>query len=144
MATVKEPYNNPYGTWKVTTEGDCEGRAVTDLGTYTGYIDEIALYLANQCYYSLRFSAAKPYKVGIATEDSVDVKLDIDSGTWSGSGSSEEVARAMQQVFKDRPVTIKPGCYFASFVIESKNVDENKRQRALAKLTDEEKALLGL
>ena len=37
---VKPPYDNPYGIWEVTTEGDCEGRTTRRLGVYSGYIDE--------------------------------------------------------------------------------------------------------
>jgi hypothetical protein len=46
---------NPYGTWEVTTEGDCEGRSIRHLGTFTGYFDEIAFALAKKCYYALDF-----------------------------------------------------------------------------------------
>ena len=46
---------NPYGTWEVTTEGDCEGRSVKKLGIFTGYFDEIAFALARKCCYALNF-----------------------------------------------------------------------------------------
>lgn len=55
---MRQEYSN-YGTFEVTTEGDCEGRSVRHLGTFTGYIDEIAFALADKCYYSLRFSLLK-------------------------------------------------------------------------------------
>ena len=41
----RKKYTN-YGTFKVTTEGDCEGKSTRDLGVHTGYIDEIAFALA--------------------------------------------------------------------------------------------------
>lgn len=52
---MTNPYEQAYGTWKVTTEGDCEGRSIRDLGTYTGYLDEMAFALADKCCYSLQF-----------------------------------------------------------------------------------------
>ena len=57
---IKEPYNNTYGLWQVTTEGDCEGRSVCNLGVYEGNIDEIAFALADKCCYCLNFRAVSP------------------------------------------------------------------------------------
>lgn len=54
---INAPYDNPFGIWHVTTEGDCEGRSPRDLGFHEGYIDEIALALADKCFYSLYFVA---------------------------------------------------------------------------------------
>lgn len=34
----KVKYNNPEAFWKVTTEGDCEGRSVRDLGVHFGLL----------------------------------------------------------------------------------------------------------
>lgn len=39
---------SPIGEWKVTTEGDCEGRMVKDLGVFKGHIVDIALKLAKR------------------------------------------------------------------------------------------------
>ncbi len=52
-----------YGIWKVTTQGDCEGRSTECLGYYEGYIDEIAQALADKAYYSLTFRSIKINKV---------------------------------------------------------------------------------
>lgn len=38
------------------TEGDCEGKSTRTLGTYKGWLDEIALHLADKTYYSLTFT----------------------------------------------------------------------------------------
>lgn len=45
----------PVGWWTVDTEGDCEGRTSTQLGSHYGHVAEIAFSLANRCYYSLSF-----------------------------------------------------------------------------------------
>lgn len=50
---INAPYDNPFGIWHVTTEGDCEGRSPRDLGFHEGYIDEIALALADKCFYEI-------------------------------------------------------------------------------------------
>ncbi len=48
---------SPVGWWEVTTEGDEEGRSTVKLGTFYGHIAEIALHLANRCFYSLNFNS---------------------------------------------------------------------------------------
>lgn len=51
---------DPKGVWRVTTEGDCEGRSIRDLGTHEGYLDEIAKNLSSLAYYALRFQRMRP------------------------------------------------------------------------------------
>ena len=112
-------FRDTYATWRVTTEGDCEGRSTVDLGTFEGHIDEIAKALANRCYYSLHFSTTHPVNQIPDPErvpKQVSVQLDIQSNTWNMSMA--ERAEAMALVLKDRPVSVKKGQYYASFVIE--------------------------
>jgi hypothetical protein len=114
-------YQSTFGIWEVTTKGDCEGKTPKNLGTYKGHIDEIALYLANKCYYSLHFS----YKPEIETINfttftprEVSVVLAIDSHTWNMN--KDDLVSTMKELFKDRPVDIEKSNYFASFMIKSK------------------------
>ena len=58
-------YNNAYGLWEVTTEGDCEGKSTRKLGVYEGFIDDIAFALVGSCCYSLRF---KPFSFNFYKE----------------------------------------------------------------------------
>lgn len=72
-----------YGTWEVTTEGDCEGRTTKNLGTYEGNLSDIAFALADQCYYSLHFTPARILKPVIKNgPQEVNIQLSIDSRTW--------------------------------------------------------------
>lgn len=140
---MKADYDNIYGTWNVTTEGDVEGRSVNHLGTFTGYVDEIALHLADKCYYSLRFKKVDPVVKYTPKKESVSVSFDIDSGTWDtikANGGLDEIKEA----FKDRPVFISNSNYYASFMVSTTKPQDFRRQKALEKLTDEEKRLLGL
>lgn len=141
---MNNDYTNLYGTWEVTTEGDVEGRTTKHLGTHTGWVDEIALYLGNKCYYSLCFKRVEQIKTYNPTVKSVNVCFDIDSKTWNLNSSERK--KQMSIVFKDRPVIIEESNFYASFTITSKTVsdDDIKRQKALNKLNDEEKKLLGL
>jgi hypothetical protein len=49
----------------------------------------------------------------------------------------------MKEAFKDRPVNIKKSIHHGCFIIESKNKNEIIKNRALSKLTEEERKILG-
>jgi hypothetical protein len=115
---LAERYANPYGSWSVTTEGDVEGRTVVNLGTYEGYLDEIALRLAPQAYYSLHFTKANDNMPDTKQCDEVNVSLNIESMTWDMN--NDTLAKVMKEVFKDRPVEIASSNYYASFKIKRK------------------------
>ena len=144
MGNKKTPYLNPFGEWVVTTEGDVEGRTVSHLGTFMGYIDEIALSLADKCYYSLKFEAIKPVTSFKPTRKSTVIALDIDSETWDMS--SEKRMEFFRKLLQDRPVVVQEAVYFASVGISlpDKPAQEFSRKVALSKLTPEERVLLGL
>ena len=147
MNSQNSPYANPFGTWEVTTEGDVEGRSTTRLGIFTGFVDEIALHLANRVCYSLCFRAKKEQpKTLKPTGISVVIHFDIDSKTWDMS-PDERVSFA-KEVFRDRPVQIDKATTYAGFTISVPNKEEIAkeilRKNALKKLTDEEKTVLGL
>lgn len=142
-------YTNKFGRWKVTTEGDVEGRTTNDLGVWEGYVDEIALHLADKCYYSLTFKFLEPQPEKlIPVKNKVNIQFDIDSGTWDFS--PEGLVKNMKIWFKDRPVQVENCNYYASFTIKSKeslNPEEIKKMKALKKLkksmSEEELELLG-
>lgn len=56
---------HPVGWWKVTTEGDCEGKSTDQLGTHYGHIAEIAFALAGLCEYSLQFQPVHDREPGV-------------------------------------------------------------------------------
>ena len=95
----KEWPDSPIGVWKVTTEGDCEGRSTKTIGVFEGHVVDIALQLSKQSYYSLMFSpVANPEVVygNISSGDSVSIVLDIKSGTWpSGGAGMDKKSRAI-------------------------------------------------
>lgn len=144
----KDRYLNPYGLWKVTTEGDVEGRTIRQLGIHKGYIDEIALALADRCYYSLNFKAVDPTEKNhlFPTRTKVNVQLDIDSGTWDMHGKT--LVEYAKEIFKDRPVVVDECNYYASFTLLAQNEKEAKekviREKALKKLSEEERKVLGV
>lgn len=150
MSKNNEAYKQAYGTWTVTTEGDCEGRSTTQLGTFEGYLDEIALALAGKCYYSLNFRAAKDLAEVSKPGTKVNVQLDIDSGTWDMSGKDR--VEFVRRMLAGRNVSVKEGQYYASVTLIdgsspeeiARKETELKKKQALAKLSEEERKLLGL
>lgn len=108
----KEAYMNSYGYWRVTTEGDCEGRSTTHLGTFKGHIDEIAYSLASKVYYKLEFEKVDTNLLKPNTKvKEVHISFDIDSGTWDFT--PEERAISVAEVLKDRPVKVEESNYYA-------------------------------
>lgn len=143
---INAPYDNVYGLWKVTTEGDCEGRSIRDLGTHEGYIDEIAFALADKCCYSLNFRAVDPHKHKpdmTPKRKTVDIQLDFGSGTWDMK--SKDRAIEVSGLMRDRPVTVSESTFYGCVrLTTNKKTLEEKREEALAKLSLEDREVLGL
>jgi len=132
------------GIWKVTTPGDCEGRTIIDLGTYTGNIDEIALHLADKGT-DLTFTPIDPEKWNDRTPVRKTVHVSMSNLVNSDYGNKSKFMPQIRELFKDRPVKIGESNYYGSFTITTDNETiDDKRNKLLAKLTLEEKRLLGL
>jgi hypothetical protein len=146
---MKKESVKSYGYWNVSTEGDCEGRSVRNLGTFRGHIDEIAFHLADKCSYSLRFSQIAEDQTipefDIKSPE-VHVSLDIGTGTWDMNSPKRKDFFA--KLLKGRPdVEVEEGQYYASVKLvskKSKSKNEILKEKALAKLSEEEKKVLGL
>ena len=145
---MKNNYDNVYGVWSVSTDADVEGRTTTFLGVFEGFVDEIALHLANKAYYSLKFDKISKIEWldRTPTMSSVHVMFGIDSGTWGMN--KETIVNDMKLLFHNRPVEIKESNYYGSFKIVAKNKEEVDKKilinKALSKLTEEEKELLNI
>jgi len=141
----RQDYQNAFGYWTVKTPSE-NGSLMKNLGTFRGYIDEIALNLADQCHYSLEFTKVPDERVENfkVKASSVNVIFDIQSGTWNMS--SDERVNFFQKILKDRPTTVSDGQYYASVTLHSTQYSEEDllREKALAKLTPEEIKALGI
>lgn len=139
----KKEYTN-YGTFEVTTEGDCEGRSTRNLGIHTGYIDEIAFALADKCYYTLCFKLVEPTSLDLTPKkDTVKISLDIDSGAWDLNVA--DAKDYFEHFFVNRDVEVVGTHGYGSCTISThKETIEEKKEKILQKLTDEEKQILGL
>ena len=139
----RKEYTN-YGTFNVTTEGDCEGRSIKNLGTYTGYIDEIAFALADKCCYTLCFKLVDHTSLDlIPKKDTVKISVDIDSGAWDLNIA--DAKDYFKKFFAKRDVEVVSTHGYGSCTISThKETIEEKKKKILQKLSDEEKQILGL
>jgi hypothetical protein len=135
-----------YGTWMVTTEGDCEGRSTTNLGVHEGFIDEIAFKLGAKSYYSLNFTLVNPkeYKNELSGRDTVNIVLNIDSGTWDLTPADR--AAYISNILKDRPCVVTSGSYYASVTLSKKDTAATKklktqREKLLREIAELEKKI---
>lgn len=137
--------------WQVTTEGDCEGRTMKDLGYYEGNPVDIAFVLADKAMYSLTFSEVV---ATIVTPDELDrtrsEEVSITFAMDSKYSNVEDIAHFIKWLFiEHRPVHVAEMRAFNSVrlkkgVPDKSNALDLARERALSKLSQEEKVLLGL
>jgi len=66
LKKLKE-WGNPYGVWRISTEGDCEGRTVNVLATRKGHIADLARIYERDKMYTLTFT-----KIDLDEDDIVD------------------------------------------------------------------------
>ena len=142
---------NTYGLWQATTEGDCEGRTIRDLGVHMGHFDEIALKLADKVYYTLQLKWVDP----TAAKDfpqATQVQVSLSSDTGLQNLLPEERADAIKEWLAEnkRSILVNPGVYYGAVglvdheAIERRFLEKKKKLAALNKLTREEIELLGL
>lgn len=113
------------------------------IGVFQGYIDDIAFALAEKCCYSLEFEkVCTDIPVPKRVLDEVNVTLDINSETWKLSPIDR--IGFFRNMLQDRNTFVSKGSAYASVTLSRKNLEKDKREVALAKLTAEEKVLLGL
>jgi len=136
-----------YGTWRVSTEGDCEGKSVRDLGVHTGYLADIAFALSGEAMYGLAFSLysedaerdrAPPQR------NTVHIRLEIDSATWDMT--PEDRVRFMESVLtRDDPgIVVTESNYYASVTLVREDPAKKIIDGIKAKLSKGEIEFLGL
>lgn len=108
----------PEGMWRVTTQGDEEGRTTRQLGTHMGHIVDIAHRLSGESNYNLSFEPLTTIKEIVlrTPRESVAVQIGIDSGTWDMTSEARQAYfRAM---VKDSNVKILPSNYYGCVVFK--------------------------
>lgn len=143
---------SPYGVWRVTTEGDIEGRSTKDLGIHEGYIDDIAFMLAGSACYGLQF---EPIDTRVLARSQralteVHISLRVENAPWDANKSA--LIDYFRCLLSGRDVTVTNSNYCASVRLIAGSTPARQAQArhnaikntALAKLTPEEVQALGL
>jgi len=125
--------HSPVGWWKVTTEGDQEGKSIKNLGWHYGHVVEIALSLdVAPCYaYCFSpppndapdgmFSAPTEYPAFVQVRKKVAISLPIESGTWDIKGEARD---AWFKAWLDsEDVEIVPNPAYSSVTVKLKESD---------------------
>lgn len=117
-SAIQKWSDSPVGWWKVTTEGDCEGRTTEQLGTHYGHVAEIAFSLG--CAYSLRFEKGRePHGVNGAPEDHhktrqiVTKKTNISFDCMTYKGGEKELAEWLDCA----EIKVTPCNYYGAYTI---------------------------
>lgn len=134
----------PYGLFEVSAVYLNTFESV-DLGVHEGYIDEIALSLNREDYDRLIFKKFITPELNERVTDTVNITLD-DIYFREIKDYRERLSKLMD-VFKDRNVKVTEYVNLdgtTSYTLVKFDTDEEKIKKALNKLTDEEKLLLGL
>ncbi len=124
--------------WKVTTEGDCEGKSVKQLGIYLGEVHEIAFHLASKAYYALHFEEIPSHRAEVLppTKDRVCISF--------GYGIKPQPSLVdLKHSLEGTGVKVSKGNMYSSFLLEDVSL-RTRREEAIAKLTDEDRRILGV
>jgi hypothetical protein len=113
-----QEWADPVGWWKVTTEGDVEGRSTDQLGTHYGHVVEIAMSLPRGGCYSLRFEKAKePQQAFIPDQyQAVRTEANIQLEPISYKGGEKEIAKWLDC----DEVEVKPCNYYGAYTLKLK------------------------
>lgn len=117
--------------WSVSTEGDDEGRSTKNLGLYRGSIENIAFHLADKCYYQLYIKPYNPKVIEITELKPTNSIVHVNTSD-------------LKFEIENKNITTESGRYYNSVKLNFNNEKEYKRIKALSKLTQEEKDILGL
>lgn len=119
---LQEWADSPVGWWKVTTEGDCEGRSTDQLGMHYGHVVEIAMSLPSGPSYSYRFEKSAhlpPEDVNAVhvERQAVRKEANISLEPINYKGGEKEIAKWLDC----DEVEVKPCNYYGAYTIKLKD-----------------------
>jgi hypothetical protein len=146
-ATINFP-SSTYGLWRVTTGLSSLG-GLRDLGVHLGHFDEVAFAHAGNELHSLTLDWVDPAKTSIDAAAFFRKRVNVKIGDVNPFHADRQAVSDLYYAFlKERPVNVFSASSCAHVVLEDKPDSgrslEMKRQAALAKLTLEDREVLGL
>lgn len=108
---------DPEGTWKVTTEGDCEGRSINHIGTYKGNILDIVKDLSARAYYKLTVSRVVDSELSTQRSAYKEVSFNINWEKGIELHNKKDHLRALTQHLRDGE-TLEESNYHGSVLLK--------------------------
>lgn len=121
VSELNEGFRSVYGKWNVTTYGNYEGSTITNLGDYEGYIDDIALSLADKAVITLKFKPAKEEKKLEKLKNIKRVRVCFPFEVYEGKKSKKEFDAIVKKLFTYRDDVEVDAINSYSFAIKNKN-----------------------
>ncbi|WP_195970476.1 hypothetical protein [Clostridium thermobutyricum] len=102
VSDLAEGFRSVYGRWEVSTYGNFEGSTIEKIGVFEGYIDDIALALADKAVITLKFKPApmEPEKKYMHKANKVRVSFPEDS--YEGEKTKAEFNDIINRLFTYR------------------------------------------
>ena len=97
---------SPINLWKITTEGDCEGRSINHIATERGHFAELALKYSGYTCYTLTIEPVTPTNDDPNPRDDVSVTFGSYSNATKGMNMEEKILSVSDWLGDDYDVTI--------------------------------------
>ena len=110
-----------FGVWNVTTHSGGSQTPAKKLGTYEGFLDEIARSLSSKAGYALifkRVTKAPDYRDDGNARSEVELLFDTAAGLGNTKMSDEQRVASVREFLKGRPVLVEnaPGFHMVKLV----------------------------
>lgn len=120
VSEFAEGFRSVYGKWNVSTYGNYEGSTLVDLGDYEGYIDDIALSLADKAVITLKFKPAKEKPKLQKLKNIKRVRVCFPFEVYEGRMDKKEFDKIIKKLFIYRSDVEVSAINSYSFAIKSK------------------------
>ncbi|WP_297634545.1 hypothetical protein [uncultured Clostridium sp.] len=118
VSDFEEGFRSVYGRWEVSTYGNFEGSTIEKLGIYEGYIDDIALALADKAVITLKFKPAPKELEVEYMHKAKKVRVSLPEDVYVGDKSTTEFNDLVKRLFTYRKDVKVKATNIHSFEIE--------------------------
>lgn len=132
-------FEDGFGYWKVEAISGSEGETTRQLGTYLGYIDEIAFALNEGRYWNLAFTP-----VSVKVSACKYFTTDVDVALRCSERDKKKLVKLVKNLCGNANISVTESNLYGCVRLERDIPKDVIKERALSKLTPEEKAVLGL
>ncbi|MGL5647416.1 MAG: hypothetical protein ACRDDY_06160 [Clostridium sp.] len=120
VSDFNEGFRSVYGRWEVSTYGNFEGSTVEKIGIYDGYIDDIALALADRAVITLKFKPAPQDDEVTYMHKAKKVRVSFPDDAYKGEKDTKEFNELINRLFTYRENIDVKATNIYSFEIKKK------------------------